>query len=405
MSASKNSYAVLGDQDEASAKDYEYLGIDENGEEWYRWETDPFNVVEFERSSGHDRIFTRKMLEKIKNAKESLIRKAREGDDWEEVYVPEPGEMAHGKKFVVGQTFEKEIYHDQKISLSYLPRVQMHPDFHRLRTCSPSVKRLREMNPKETGWLPVPFELEWKESDLGSDHHDVEQMNLRRHELQEIKTLWEESAVRSQFREAFRAAPALKSKATRIKRVACFALGTLDFGGVRELQHLAMFDLATMLGEINRSEDPKASQVEVALQDPSYKTIDHILLKELYQSVRFVEDPDGILRIDKETLVVGVYPPTSFPIMQVVADMFEEGDGPAAFLIDNVKLREPDDRNMYRSNDRLSPRASRMMQLYWKYGEDFQVGGLKDVFKQRFRYSERLWLEDVEVYVRREPGS
>lgn len=407
MSASKNIYDALSEQVqsldiEEEWSDDEILGKDDDGEFVYKWEVNFFNVDEFEKTWGNKPIFTRKKLEEIKNAKKNLYDKDRKGADSVEVYIPGPGEIASGERFVVGKTCEDEDYDYRKIIVCFLSRIEMHPEFQKLRTCSEWVEKLRTLNEeKRDKWLPVPFLLNWME--LGSsDHNDAELMARRRHQLQESKKLWEKSDLREQFHRAFRSALALGSKATRIKRIACFGLGSLQFNhSTRELQHLSIFDLAMTLENAYRSEGSEAPEVEVVLQDPLYVRKDHILLGELYRNVRFAEDPDGILDIDEETLVVGVYVPTNFPILQVVADMFDEGAGPAGFLIDHVEHRHVDKNSgMYRSNDRLSPRAYRMIQAY-----ETHDGAFKDEKLKQERAVQRLWLEDMKIYIRRTPSS
>jgi hypothetical protein len=88
----------------------------------------------------------------------------------------------------------------------------------------------------------------------------------------------------------------------------------------------------------------KQHKIEILLQDPDYKERDWILLRELHgamgctasSEICFVEDPNGFLAIDSNTLVIAPYLPIHFPWLQIIADLFASGSGPAVIMGDNI---------------------------------------------------------------------
>lgn len=145
--------------------------------------------------------------------------------------------------------------------------------------------------------------------------------------------------------------------------------------------------IAKLLGSINKSEDPDAPSVDVFLQDPSYQPKDHKLLDS--ENVQILEDPHGLLAIDENTLVIAPFLPTSVPVMQIIADMFPLGSGPAALIVDKMDLNP--ERGYFNHMCRTSPEVIRMMRSYEAAKGDFSGELLgeelkKDLGDARLRY-------------------
>jgi hypothetical protein len=49
--------------------------------------------------------------------------------------------------------------------------------------------------------------------------------------------------------------------------------------------------------------------------------------------------PDGLLAVDSNTILVALYLPTQFPCIQIIADLFVSGSGPAVIIGDTLPDR------------------------------------------------------------------
>ncbi|KAF9736684.1 hypothetical protein PMIN06_002716 [Paraphaeosphaeria minitans] len=265
------------------------------------------------------------------------------------LHCPSHSEPESGERFCVVDTADNELGPEAKVSVQYLARVKLHRDFQQLRHIQSSVKLLKYYNEDpedDIDWLPVPYVFDFFNHNNGQSHKDMEQMTDWRNQLQRTKKLWTDSKACVEVRGAIINC----SNPVRITRIVCFGLGTLTFDEKnfrRILQHLMVSELADMLHSFHREKDTSSSPVEIFLQNPSYEEKDKQLLRGLHDGIKFVEDPRGLLEMNQDTLVIAAFVPTMFPVMQIVADMFEKGQGPAGFLIDNIqpKCAEP---GMYR---------------------------------------------------------
>ncbi|KAJ4290588.1 hypothetical protein N0V90_010806 [Kalmusia sp. IMI 367209] len=327
-----------------SQGDEEVVEYDEYGDAYYKFELDFFDIDAFEKECGDKPIFTWAILKEIARKKTWALQQLREHKTFVVYYSAPYNSLTYGKRFVVGDSHHDDNLH---ICVRYLSRVEMHPGFQKLKKSSPSVELLRELNENED-WLPAPFVFEW--------------------------------ILRDQI---------------------CFGLGRLNFNeDHRELQHLTVFDIAKILDSIYQAEGPIVPKVQVFLQDPMYQAKDKALLQGLHQDVKFVEDPHGFRFIDEHTLVIAAFLPYEFPLMQIIADLFEEGRGPAGIIIDNLE-RNSQEPGMYRINDRLSPRVVRMMQNYLKYQHGFGGEDLGAELWQELGATKRYWLESMGFWIRR----
>lgn len=280
-----------------------------------------------------------------------------------------------------------------RISVQYLSRVELCKDFQNLHKTSHSVRLLREHNDDEDekDWLPVPFVLDLVERDQNIDHKDPIKMQDWKEHLWRMKILWEHSKACEEIKKVIAAGKG------RISRIVCFGLGTLKPDKRkcnRELEHLMAIRLAEILDQSNQKKDP----VKVYFQDPMYQEKDRQLLQGLRDSIEFVEDPKGVLTIDEETLVIAAFVPTQFPLMQIIADAFEEGRGPAGFIIDHTERRHSEP-GRFKINDRLSPRAERMMKHYTRWPGHFGRAALGNELEDLIS-NEKYWMDDMELWMR-----
>ncbi|KAL5381112.1 hypothetical protein DPSP01_007368 [Paraphaeosphaeria sporulosa] len=83
--------------------------------------------------------------------------------------------------------------------------------------------------------------------------------------------------------------------------------------------------------------------------------------------------------------------------------MFEEGQGPAGFLIDSVQRRWPEDPGMYKINDRSSPRAERMLEhysIYAWYEEDRNSLEYSEDSDKPHNFKKRCWAKSFKSSLR-----
>ncbi|KAJ4356566.1 uncharacterized protein N0V89_004600 [Didymosphaeria variabile] len=372
----------------------------ESGEPYYKWEVNSFNVAEFEERYGNRPIFTREFLRYIAKKKDDADSALQKDKSLTLFHTPRIEEPGHGDRFIIGEVRDSHHYDDDIVSVRYLSRVELHPEFQQLRRTSESVGLLREYNDDvdtEGDWLPVPFALQLVERDQSTYHADVNKMGEWRDHLQQMKKFWINSKACKDIGDAILGCP------IPVQRIVCFGLGTLPFEAKdfnRVLEHLMVLQLAELLDETNKEKGSSISPVEVFLQDPAYQKKDRQLLQGLRQGVKFVEDPQGVLAIDQNTLVIGAFVPTAFPLMQIMADSFEEGQGPAAFLIDNIQ-RRCDEPGMYKSNDRLSPRAEHMVENYTKHSGVFSKEALRKELQEALVGHPRYWMESMGLWTRK----
>ncbi|KAF2438633.1 hypothetical protein P171DRAFT_491289 [Karstenula rhodostoma CBS 690.94] len=352
MSSSKNIVELLA---ECSLEDREKEPVGTNADQddelvspemddndkTYKWEVTLFNIDEFEKEFGNWRIFTRKFLQQIAQKKEVAETALQEGKRLTLLHCPSHGEPESGEKFAVVVMTNNGFDRDVKVSVRYLSRVELHRGFQQLRHTSNSVELLRDYNfDPDIDWIQVPYVLDFINRNDVQSHKNMKEMVEWRNQLQRTKKLWKDSIACTEVRDAILSCP----KTVRITRIVCFGLGTLTRQGKgldldlnRVLEHLMVFQLAETLDIYHLEKNSSSPPVEVFLQDPMYQEKDQQLLRELREGVKSVDDPHGLLAINRDTLVIAAFVPKDFPVMQIIADMFEEDQGPAGFLIDNIR--------------------------------------------------------------------
>ncbi|KAF1971060.1 hypothetical protein BU23DRAFT_556334 [Bimuria novae-zelandiae CBS 107.79] len=368
-----------------------------DGEEYYNYKLNPYNVDAFEAQYGNKRIFDRTLLQEIERKKHAMELASQPG---KELTIKHTSPY-NGEDYAVGNVNGEEQF-GFRLGVRYLSRVQLYPKFQKLAITAPTVEVLRGLNSKakddsssanhgfEHPWLPVPFVFE----EISHEGKGPQMVSGLRERLNDMERAWEKSPAR----EAIVEAVTTVAKSVRITRIVCFGLGTLDFGhNHRELQHLTVFGIAKSLSESQNLD------VEVFVQDPLYDDVDRQLLKEVLPKVQFASDPQGVLKINQNTLAIGASVPTDLSLVQIVADLFDADKGPAGFIMGNLgrKCDHKQQPGMYTFADRLSPRFGRMGAFFKKYNGSLVGDSFGPELEQELgEGSKRYWLRSMSLYYR-----
>jgi hypothetical protein len=302
----------------------------------------------------------------------------------------------------------------RNVFVEFLTLVEFHPEFQR--RCGnddPKVQTLRDYNPEKKAagrfWLQVQYLLKQYYQSPNTMHLDNRSMRIWRAHLDRTQSLWRKSLARIKLCSAIQTAV---SNGLHIKKIVCFGLGTLSLDPAfyeSWLQHLAVFTIANFLRQHYHETDPEHPPIEVKLQDPSYVGKDRALLSEKCPgSIRFMEDPDALLTVDVDTLVVTAFLPLGVPLMQILADLSGRDlrSGPAAIICDIMDL-DPE-RQAYASRDRSSPAVAKFL----LNGYDRKSGGFRDhhlepdLSKDTYRVASegkerRYWLNVMDMWTRK----
>ncbi|KAF2113002.1 hypothetical protein BDV96DRAFT_648624 [Lophiotrema nucula] len=328
-----------------------------------RWFWHPVDLYTFDKTRNSHPIFTRELLQQAANSrnlaqqtgyKSCILAKDLNGIDrviWKPTLKsPAEGEVAH-------------------VNIQYLTYPEMTPELMGMGWNGVKCQLLRDYNSgsdlSNDEHLAVPIFLQtvhWKEVEDTSPNL-IAVLNEWRPYCQDLKRSWQSSKMFDKFQKLF---ISHANDSVPIEKIVCFGLGDLVIGGKESIrQHLMIFTMAEALDSFYMSQDPRADLVQVILQDPGYSTLEHVIFSELAgRAITFVDDPDGILGIDRNSLVVAPHLPTSMPLMQIIADMFWEDldKGPVGIISDN--LGSIAGRKTFMIADRVTPRVETMLQSY-----------------------------------------
>ncbi|KAJ4301773.1 hypothetical protein N0V90_003867 [Kalmusia sp. IMI 367209] len=157
----------------------------------------------------------------------------------------------------------------------------------------------------------------------------------------------------------------LRSGAPRIHKVVCMGLGSLtrQVGGPDAwfrpyFQHIVALSIAQAFDDLYKQHPERYGQsskrVRLLAQDPSYSESDKHVLAD--NGFTVLEDPNGLLAIDKNTLVMSAFP--SFPLYEIIADMLP--GGPAAIFDASLPTVFRLD-SLMRYNEFAAPRVKQML--------------------------------------------
>ncbi|KAF2706066.1 hypothetical protein K504DRAFT_460151 [Pleomassaria siparia CBS 279.74] len=390
---------------------------DDNGpdpyEEWMG------NLKDFETNPAYVRIFTRKVLADISNIRDRALDPANHTDgqtiryrdidrvirtvwkapDWEEVI---PTEECHEITVLMSTRVEMTKGFQIKMPHTSLGR----PKEKRPHKHSYKVELMHRYNSDApTPYIPLPFVLWNTIKDKCNVHEDNNKMERLRNFVSPTANLWKNSSAAQHVRERFKATI---SWTVPIRKIVGIGLGPIRedkhlYGGI--LQYMAVFTIAATLDAANRAVDANHAKIRIILQDPAYQPKDKMLLEWLYRGqVEMMRDPDGILAIDESTLVISAFLPNSVPLMQVIADMFDPGTGPAGIMVDNLNVSKT--KILFRCKERGSPAVTRMMQRgnYRDFSHEFRhrldEHILDHVHGRRTGRRQRYWVEAMTVHLR-----
>jgi hypothetical protein len=186
-----------------------------------------------------------------------------------------------------------------------------------------------------------------------------------------------------------------------VTSIVCFGLGPLqDKNGYTAgaHQHMLAFKLAVQISVRRLFQRGFRQLTQVVLQDSAYNDKDK---EELIEAgVRygvnplFVSDPDGLLAINKNSIVIAIGLPPEYPLLQICTDL----PRPAAFIIDHC--RQEQKARMYTADDVSTPKVEGM--LWFQYHHMKPPG---KTLRSGFNASNdrRLaWLRDVQLYVKKD---
>ncbi|KAH7083705.1 hypothetical protein FB567DRAFT_604758 [Paraphoma chrysanthemicola] len=316
----------------------------------------------------------------------------------------------------LGMTVWQGIGKADSVTIHYLTRIEMLPTFRkRFGALHERTKLLRSLNKDMTedefiNHVTTPYFIESFHRLPNTIHNNASLMHHWRIKLKRTQSLWIASSSCSHLLDIIsRGASMLESPVTRI---VCVGLGKLNVQPEwyqSAPQHMTVFSIAAALDKLNKARFKGCRDVEIIAQDPCYEEKDFILLQELAPTrITFAhDDPNTLLAIDENTLLVSAYLPTSMPLAQIVADLSADGKGkmkgPAMMLwdkMDDVRI----ERRWYCMRDRSSPGVARMLQGYVKWRRGF--GALDERVEKNIRGKGkgrwRYWLEDMDLWVRRD---
>jgi hypothetical protein len=304
----------------------------------------------------------------------------------------------------------KAVDNANSITTHYLTRVELCPAFQkRFGSISKRSMLLRGLNagmPEEDlNEIQAPYFIESYRRLFDSTPLDPTEMGQRRARLRRTQDLWRNSEACKTFCNAtLQSASMLKSPVTKI---VCVGLGKLAMKPAwyqSALQHMSVLSIASALNAFNAERDPDCAPIQILSQDPCYEASDRILVQELTSTrINFsLSDPDTLLAIDANTLVMSAFLPTSVPLMQIVADLFagKTGEGPAMVLLDwapDMRL----EKRWYCMRNRDSPAVAHCLRGYqrWLNG----LGKLEEELEVDVtggRNVRKYWLDDMSFWLR-----
>jgi hypothetical protein len=368
----------------------------------------PFNLVQLGTKLNGKPIFTRHLLQEVKDNKTAISTEMQKP-----LHIQKPIIAVHQSrlgKFKIwnSDADDADDNNGACASIRLMTRAELHPDFQRdYWRFSKTIRLLRVSNrlQAKNTWIPAPYTLDIGDLASSNDHRDVTIMRSYWKALQNTKSLWLKSSSCAKLR------PIINNLALThkpITKVVCFGLGALDLSKTwwcSALQHITAFTMAKQLEQIYRKQFSHKKPVKIILQDPCYTQKDRELLRKLYGgTVSFASDPDGLLAIDSSSIVVTAFLPVHYPLMQIIVDMFHgtNGEGPAAIVCDSMAL-DPT-REFYALRDRSSPEVARFLT------EQYVVSDFKDhVMEQELaedcfgagNNGHDYWLSGMQLYSRK----
>ncbi|KAH6031898.1 hypothetical protein HBI83_020360 [Parastagonospora nodorum] len=308
----------------------------------------------------------------------------------------------------------KEVDGANDVTVNYMTRVEMSSQFQTLfgndwKRSKPLRALNTNLSQHQLNELAAPYYLESFRRAADNTHLDAEKMNWWRDRLCHTQNLWENSSSCIQLCRIVRQGAA-RLRAP-IAKIVCIGLGELDSSPAfyqSAIQHMTAFSFAEALDAFNRTAHPECPPVTIIAQDPCYKACDRILLQELTNTlIDFsLSDPETLLSIHANTLVITAFLPHTVPLMQILADLFagEPEKGPAMILGDRIV--NPGGRTKWCFRNRDQPGVAKfLMGGYTLWPTEF-VGVDGELRKDLsgWRKSWEYWLGKMMFCLRRDGG-
>jgi hypothetical protein len=364
-----------------------------------------FNLVDLEIEHGNKPIFTRNLLASI--ALNVTYISSLKGKS---AFEQDTDELSHqqedGKKVKIWTGAQNA----DAVTVNYMTRVELHSGFRRqfgaTHERTRNIRQLNEStNEKNTADLVPPYYITSYQKWPDTSHIDDAVMTSFQQRLQRTHALWQKSTCCAQLCSVI--VSGASAKPAPITKIVCIGLGKLHLRPEwyqSALQHFAVFSIASKLNKLNKSRNRTAGPVQIIVQDPRYEERDRILLPGICtHPVNFgLSDPETILAIDGNTLVVTAFLPVAVPLVQILADLHAEDStqAPAMMLCDKISLNAM--RVDYNLRNRGSPGVVSMLNNYRRWEKGF--GQIEKELEEDVRGDATewsFWLEKMDLWLKK----
>ncbi|KAI4920132.1 hypothetical protein J4E90_002272 [Alternaria incomplexa] len=411
------------DSDLDSEMYFEYEGSDTDEDEEPPDEMDEYlvDLDALEKQRNNTPIFTRSLLLQIREQQRQILEEARLPSDSRRLqylsWRAPDGRLTKvwGDSNLLGLDQERK----QRVDVEFAPRVALDPEFQRkygwhvnatlmLRIYSDAVTT---HSGTEKVYLDAPYALRIEDQGRTLEHQDAKQMQRYRDAIAQSLAFWWKGDLARKFTQRIKSIAGLSAP---IEKIVCFGLSVPRPGRIHDsvFQHIPIFSMAKTLARHYKKSGLQQDKIKLLLQEPDYEERDWTLLGELHllmdceesSELEFVNDPDGLLAIDSSTMVVAPHLPSYYPWIQIIADLFASGSGPAVIIGDNLAVDL--DKQVFAINDRGSPVVAKFLSERY---EEFQsvLEGEKSWNELRLPagitgYDPYAidWLPDMDIYVR-----
>ncbi|KAG9191286.1 hypothetical protein G6011_09374 [Alternaria panax] len=320
----------------------------------------------------HDHLVDLADLEKLRNHKPVYSHTSFERRGWSTEIT---------WKALDGETttvYKKDPEHKEddemgRVQVDYMPRVFMDQEFqHKWGNCPyiPIISLLRGYNNDVTS--DKVLKSSWEKN----EHLDAELMQRSRNATARSWNFWKNSDTCTTFEYTYgtftKKIEHIAAISAPIKRIVCFGLGKMMMSPSQRThsmiwQHMSVLSIAKTLKRYYNEAGKKPGKVQIVLQEPKYVQSDWTLISELHQAmgceasseIQFVDDPDGLLEIDSNTMIIAPNLAYAFPWYQILADLFASGSGPAVMIGDHVSVNN--EQVAYALRDCGSPAVARFL--------------------------------------------
>jgi hypothetical protein len=365
------------------------------------------DLLALEEALGQQSIYTKDVLQDIASYVAWIARDQALPQSKRMLDSPLPFTLPDGQKVIFWEPSRHQ--NPDAVSVKYMARVETSPLFQaEFGNQWPKSREFRDINQEveiaDLLNLP-PYLLSSFCKDKAPENLKPAAMQTWRTRLQNLQQLWEASASCAQIFKLVQSGAAKLTKP--ITKIVCFGLGAVERAKVVGLdcaiQHMTAFTLAELLTTYNERKFPDAPAVKVILQDPCYQQCDRILWPELTSApVDFdMSNPEALLAVDANALVITAFLPVDMPLVQIIADMYNGNakEGPGMMLCDRMEDLRPD-RRWYSLSHRGAPHVARFL-LGGYLSSQANWVGLEEELTEAMGH-DRYWLKKMTLWLRKE---